>query len=91
MTTQANVQRRRPGEFDYVNRHYGLKLQRGAAVLQTSTGRRGTVASANGHYINIRWDGCPHVERPEGCGCGQARAAFGPFHPTDNLTYPEAP
>jgi len=66
-------------EFAHINRTYGLKLQRNAAVCQVSTGRRGQVASTHpghGHYIDIRWDG--------------AKFAHGPFHPTDDLTYPEA-
>lgn len=81
------------GEFDYINRTYGLKLQRNAAVLQVSTGRRGVVARAHpgmGHYIDILWDGCAHVDSPAGCGCGTPRSAHGPFHPTDNLQYPES-
>jgi hypothetical protein len=78
-------------EFDYINNKYGLKLQKNTAVLQTQTGRRGVVVRTHpgmSHYIDISWDGCPHVERPEGCGCGQRKQAHGPFHPTDGLEYP---
>ena len=84
---------RRVDEFAYINRTYGLKLQRGTAIWQVSTGRRGTIARTHpgaSHYIDIRWDGCPHVNNPKGCGCGKVRNAHGPFHPTDDLTYQES-
>lgn len=80
-------------EFSYINHHYGLSLTRNCAVVQPSTGRRGQVVGATAgkrHYIDIRWDGCPHVERPQGCGCGKKRFAHGPFHPTHDLQYPVA-
>lgn len=71
--------RPRRGEFDYINRAYGLSLTKNCAVVQPSTGRRGQVAGAHAgaqHYVDIRWDG--------------NRFASGPFHPTSDLEYPDA-
>ena len=59
------------GAFDYVNRAYGLSLKRGSRVEYTanpSAPQQGTVTSASGQYINVRFD-------------GDAKAR-GPFHPT---------
>lgn len=77
-------------DFKYINRHYGLNLTKDCPVVQPSTGRRGRVIGTAGarHYINIRWDGCAHVQDPKGCGCGKPRAPHGPFHPTHDLEYP---
>lgn len=64
--------------FDYINRNYGLSLRRGSRCVYTGDGRRreGTVASADGAYINIRFDDAP-------------KKVAGPFHPTWELEYPE--
>lgn len=62
--------------FDYINRYYGLSLTKNCRVVQSSTGKTGQVAKGDGQYIRIRWDG--------------AKRADGPYHPTDDLTYPEA-
>jgi hypothetical protein len=78
--------------FAEVNRRYGLKLHSGAPVCQPGTGRRGRVEGVqDGRWLRISWDGCAHVQRPSGCGCGRRRAAFGPFHPTEGLEYPDQP
>ena len=59
------------GEFNYVNRTYGLSLKRGSRCIYTGDGRprEGTVTSTDGAYINIRFDDAP-------------RKVAGPFHPT---------
>ena len=58
--------------FEYVNRTYDLSLRRGSRVEYTGDRnagpKQGSVASANGQYINIRFDGDHKVS--------------GPFHPT---------
>lgn len=56
--------------FDYINRTYGLNLKRGSRVEYTGgkVARLGTVTSAAGAHINIRFDG--------------ETASVGPFHPT---------
>jgi hypothetical protein len=62
-------------DFDYINRTYGLSLKRGSRIEYTgnprSPAKLGSVTSADGHYINIRFDGEPK--------------ATGPFHPTWEL------
>ena len=69
---------RRVGEFDYINDHYGLSLKRGLRVKVVDggtafNGRQGVVASGDGQYIMVRFDG-------DTC-------AIGPFHPTSGLEY----
>lgn len=63
--------------FDYINRTYGLSLKRGTRFVYTgdvgSLPWTGTVVSAEGHYINVRFDGFAKV--------------VGPFHPTWELRY----
>lgn len=61
--------------FEYINRYYGLKLTKHSPVVETSTGKRGQVVKSNGATIDIQWDGMP---KPRG-----------PYHPTDDLQYPE--
>ena len=61
------------GEFDYINRTYGLSLTKNCAVVKAD-GQRGQVACADGAHIHIRWDG--------------AKSTQGPYHPTWELTYP---
>lgn len=59
-------------QFDYINRHYGLSLKRGSRIEYTGDKkcgpRTGSVTSAMGAHIRIRFDGSPD--------------AVGPFHPT---------
>lgn len=62
---------RRPDQFDYINRAYGLSMGRGSRVEYTGEKdqpRQGVVTGAEGQYINVRFD-------------GDAKAT-GPFHPT---------
>ena len=83
-----------PWGLGWINRKYGLSLRPRTPVFQPSSGRRGVVTGVMlGHSdsLMIRWDGCPHVERPQGCGCGQERPSHGPFAPTEGLEYPETP
>lgn len=58
--------------FDYINRAYDLSLGRGSIVEYTGDKaagtKRGAVTSAEGQYINVRFDG--------------DKRASGPFHPT---------
>jgi hypothetical protein len=57
--------------FDYINRTYGLTLKRGSRVEYTANPlapQQGTVTSARGQYISVRFD-------------GEAKPS-GPFHPT---------
>jgi hypothetical protein len=71
--------RRRPNEFNYVNRYYSLNLRRGTRLKFTDPqekfyfGKCGTVASGDGNYIMILVDGDLHPT--------------GPFHPTSGITY----
>ena len=67
------------GEFDYINRYYQLSLRKGTRCTFDDSGvlRPGRVVSADGAHINIRFDHAP-------------RKTVGPFHPTWNMTYPEA-
>lgn len=71
----ASTRGPRAGEFDYVNQYYGLKLTKNCAVIHASSAKRGQVVKGDGNYIYIQWEGEP---KPQG-----------PYHPTDNLTYPE--
>ena len=61
--------------FDYINRTYGLSVKRGSRVEYTGNNipRTGVVTSADGQYINIKFDG--------------DTKARGPFHPTYELRY----
>jgi len=50
--------------FDYINRTYGLSVNRGTRVRYTGDdaarkagGRLGTITSTNGAYLRIRMDG----------------------------------
>jgi len=63
-------------EFDYVNRAYGLNLERGKRVRDTRNNVLGTVAKGDGQYIHILWDGDLQLK--------------GPYHPTSDLEYPDA-
>jgi len=58
--------------FDYINRTYGLTLKRGSRVEYTGDknagAKLGAVTSADGQYINVRFDG--------------EEKSVGPFHPT---------
>jgi hypothetical protein len=67
-------------EFAYINRTYGLSIKRGSRVEYTGNPdphkpipRQGSVTSADGAHINIRFDG---DKKPSG-----------PFHPTWELRY----
>ena len=64
---------RRPGEFDYINRYYGLSLKKYCPV--ESKTRHGQVVKGDGNYIFIQWDG--------------ETGPSGPYHPTSDLTYPK--
>lgn len=68
------------GEFDYINRTYGLSLRQGTRCVYTGhrdgKPRYGTVAEADGQYIRVRFDDAHGI-------------AAGPFHPTWEMTYPE--
>ena len=66
--------------FAYVNDAYGLRLKRGTRCVYTggSTPRHGTVVSAAGAHINVRFDDAP-------------KRVVGPFHPTWEMTYPNSP
>lgn len=57
--------------FDYINSTYGLSIKRGSRVTYTGDGRsrHGTVTSADGAHINVRFDDAP-------------RKTVGPLHPT---------
>ena len=58
-------------DFGYINRAYNLSLGRGSIVEYTgdkSGPKRGVVTSAEGQYINVRFDG--------------EKRTTGPFHPT---------
>ncbi len=57
-------------QFAYINKTYGLSLKRGSRVEYTGDRevKRGTVTSAAGAHINVRFDG--------------SAASAGPFHPT---------
>lgn len=63
-------------QFQYINNYYGLNLKKHCVVVD-KTGRRGQVVSARGQYIYIQFDG--------------EEKHWGPFHPTDGLSYPEKP
>lgn len=62
-------------DFDYINRTYGLSLKRGSRIEYTGDQKKGaqqgTVTSAAGGYINVRFDG--------------NTKSVGPFHPTWEL------
>jgi hypothetical protein len=64
--------------FAYINRAYGLTLKRGSRVEYTGDPqpKRGAVTSADGQYINVRFDG---DAKPRG-----------PFHPTWEMRQIEA-
>lgn len=71
-----------PDQFSYINSHYGLSVKRGTRLEYSGNKNKtklGTVTSASGAHINIRFD-------------GEAKAT-GPFHPTWAIRYltPEAP
>ena len=63
------------GQFDYINRNYGLSLKRGSRVEYTGNkalgAQQGKVTSAAGAHINICFDG--------------STKSVGPFHPTREL------
>lgn len=63
--------------FQYINQAYGLSIKRGTRVRYigdvSKRSRLGAVTSADGQYINIRFDDTGRVE--------------GPFHPRWELTY----
>ena len=60
------------GEFDYINKVYGLEIKRGTRVVVNH--RPGKIVSARpSHYINIHFDG--------------EKKPLGPFHPLSGITY----
>lgn len=66
--------------FAYINDSYGLRLKRGMRVVYTGgkKPRPGTVVSATGAHINVRFDDAP-------------KRVAGPFHPTWEMEYPSSP
>jgi hypothetical protein len=60
-------------DFDYINRTYGLSLERGTRVRYTGGrgSRIGSVSCSDGQHIRILFDDCEEDE--------------GPFHPTWEL------
>lgn len=67
-------------EFRYINDMYGLSLKRGARVEYTGDPlgpKRGSVTSADGAHINVRFDG---DKKPRG-----------PFHPTWEMRQVQEP
>lgn len=62
--------------FAYINSHYGLSVKRGSRVEYTGgkEPRFGSVASAAGPHLNIRFDDDP-------------KKIVGPFHPTWEMRY----
>jgi len=66
------------GRFDYINRTYGLSLRRGSRIEYSgdkSGPRLGSVTSAAGQYINVRFD--------------DTGSTAGPFHPTWSMRHLE--
>jgi hypothetical protein len=63
--------------FDFLNKSYGLNIKRGTRCTYTGEGdaKHGSVTSAQGGYVRIRFDG--------------DKRSMGPFHPTWQLTYKE--
>lgn len=59
--------------FKYIQDFYGVPAKRGQRVKYR--GRIGSITSASGHYINIRFDG--------------DKQTTGPFHPTSEIEYIE--
>lgn len=60
-------------EFDYINRTYGLSIERGTPVVFEGD-RPGTVTRGSGQYIYILFKG--------------DKRERGPFHPTWMMEYP---
>jgi hypothetical protein len=67
-------------DFAYINRTYNLSVKRGSRVEYTGDPtkgpRQGSVTSAAGAHLNIRFDG--------------DTKSVGPFHPTWELRYLES-
>jgi hypothetical protein len=61
-------------QFEFINRTYGLSLEKHSPVIENRTGNRGQVKRVDGTYIYIQWDSTPK-ER-------------GPYHVMDGLSYP---
>lgn len=65
-------------QFDYINKHYGLNIRKGTRLEYTgdprNPSRLGTVASAAGAHINVKFDDDPSK-------------VVGPFHPTWEMRY----
>lgn len=59
----------------YIRKTYNVPAKRGARVRYTGDGdpRDGTIASSDGSYIRIRWDGEVLID--------------GPYHPTWKMEY----
>ena len=66
---------RKIDQFAYINNYYALDLKKNRSVIKAD-GDRGIVTKADGAHIYIQWENEP---KPKG-----------PYHPTWDLTYPEA-
>lgn len=54
--------------MDYIRRAYGVPAKRGGRVAYTAAEKavQGTIVSARGHYLRVRWDesGLTHSMHP---------------------------
>ena len=64
--------------MDYIRRTYGVPARRGGRVQYTGAKKsvQGTIVSARGHYLRVRWDESGQVQS---------------MHPTWMLVYLETP